>query len=172
MVEFFKDILKERYEPVKTVYKIEALVPKSTVGKFKKCAISVKCKSRTNTQCDNSVCQKFACREHSAIVCESCANSAEFGKITVSKKPLYAYANKKAPRRCEISKCPKKARFYAVRLSAKNLSVSLISEKFVMIVKALCLLEISMFSPLKVQKFTERAYKFILHPSVCLYFSS
>ena len=120
MVEFFKDILKERYEPVKTVYKIEASVPNSAVGKFKKCAISVKCKSRTNTQCDNSVCQKFACREHSAIVCESCANSAEFGKITVSKKPLYAYANKKAPRRCEISKCPKKSPILCSSIECKK----------------------------------------------------
>jgi hypothetical protein len=100
-VEFYKDLLKEKYPKLSTVSNI-ALVEKFNYEKQKRCNWTkpTNCKKRTLAPCMNEICEKTACKSHSTIICFKCAELDEFRSKNINlftiraskKKYCYQYS--------------------------------------------------------------------------------
>ena len=67
---FYIDVLKEYYPPVKNLKEIELDI-KLKMPKYRRCLWD-NCKKTTQTYCNNSGCQKYACSDHLLIICDTC----------------------------------------------------------------------------------------------------
>ena len=117
-LDFYKDLLKEKYPKILTISKI-SIVAKKPNFEFKKRCNWTKpsnCKKSTKTPCMNQVCEKMACLSHSITICFDCTQLTDLTKKSIlinfgrsDKRELCHFLNcrSRGLKQCAILECKK-----------------------------------------------------------------
>ena len=113
-VEFYKDLLQEKYPKVSIVTKI-SLIQKNNFDKSKRCnwTMPTNCRKTTIIPCMNEICEKRACKSHSTQICFKCAELQEFRTnnillftlIEPKRKYCYYGCKNQTYHKCAITEC-------------------------------------------------------------------
>ena len=111
--QFYLDVLREFYDSVTNLKKIELEI-KLQLKTYRRC-VWENCKKITRTLCNNQGCSKYACNDHSLIICSSCffdsvLQRPDFDRINFSDKHENDCSEKKCKKRSRIgcASCKKK----------------------------------------------------------------
>ena len=79
-LDFYKDLLKEKYPTISAISKISIVARKTNFDQQKRCNWTKpsNCKKTTKTPCMNQVCEKIACLSHITTICFDCTQPTDF----------------------------------------------------------------------------------------------
>jgi hypothetical protein len=117
-IDFYRDLLKEKYPQILTVSKISVVAKKNNFEVMKRCNWTKpsNCKMQTKIPCMNQVCEKIACNSHSTALCYDCTQLSDLTKKNIlinpgrSVKKKYCYfihCGTQSTKQCAVLECKK-----------------------------------------------------------------
>jgi hypothetical protein len=117
-IDFYRDLLKEKYPKILTVSKISIVAKKINFESKKSCNWTKpsNCRKRTKTPCMNKVCEKVACDSHSTAICFDCTRLYDLTKQNILINPdrsdkkkycTFIYCGNQSTKQCAILECKK-----------------------------------------------------------------
>lgn len=117
-LDFYRDLLKEKYPKIATVSKISIVARKPNFALEKSCNWTkpTNCRKKTKNPCMNQVCEKVACNSHSTVICYDCTQLSDFSQKNILLSPgrtdkqqhcTFIYCGNRTKKQCAVLECKK-----------------------------------------------------------------
>ena len=119
-LDFYIDLLKEKYPKILTISKISIVARKRNYESTKNCNWTKpsNCRNKTKTPCMNQVCEKIACLSHSTTICFDCTQLTDLAEQNILINP----GRNEKPKKCHFLNCGTRATKQCAILECKKIT--------------------------------------------------